>query len=266
MNNLLCIDLGSTNIKLYITHDNKVYCDMKPSGRDISLEVFKNYIYSFLEGSNVSLNNLNGIAVAFPGVANSGNVVKSCVDILNHSGSAFLSELSDKVIYINDANAAAIYTSKENPEYNSISALTVGTNIGFSLINNGQLFQGGNNNAGEHSYYTLLPNGEFYKLGRFCSGKSIKTLEEQGMSLDQALDTTAKHLACLITQVYNLYDPDIIFLSGGAFIHTGFFELVENYLSQISPCKIKLAENAVYAGCLGAKYYWENCYDKQLIT
>ncbi len=262
MNNVLCIDLGSTNIKMYIKNENKDYFDIHPSGRDITLETFKKYIYSFLESSKVNVDNLNGIAIAFPGVAKSGTVVKSCVDILNHSGNAFLSELSDKIVYINDANAVAFYTSKENPEYNSISALTIGTNIGFSLINNGQLFHGGNNNAGEYEYYTLLPNGEFYKLGHLCSGSAIQRLLENGMPLAQALDITAKHLTCLITQVHNLYDPDIIYLSGGAFGYNGFFELVETHLSRISPCKIKLATNAVYAGCLGAKYYWDTYYNK----
>lgn len=260
MNNVLCIDLGSTNIKMYIECNASTYFDIQPSGRDITLDVFKNYIYSFLEKAQITKNDLNGISVAFPGVANSGTVVNSCVDILNHSGKQFLSELSDKVVYINDANSVAFYAFKENPQYSSISALTIGTNIGFSLINNGQLFKGGNNNAGEYACYTLLPNGEFFKLDHLCSGSAIHRRLENGESLESALNITAKYLTCLITQVHNLYDADIIYLSGGAFSYNGFFELVESYINQISQCKIKLVSNTLYSGCLGAKYYWASYY------
>lgn len=260
MNNVLCIDLGSTNLKLHINDGEKDYFIMHPSGRDIAIEQFKEYVNSFLEDSNI--NKLNGIAVSFPGVAEDGKVMKSLVDILNNTGHQFLLELSDKIVYINDANAVAFCIDNENSEHKSICTLTVGTNIGFAMMNNGTLFEGANKNAGEHRYYTLLPNGEFCQLNHLCSGKSIQNLLRDGISLENALTQTAKHLVCLITQVYNLYDPDVIYLSGGAFSYDGFFELVEAYLVPISSCKIKLAQNPVYSGCFGAKYYWDTYYNK----
>lgn len=258
MNNVLCIDLGSTTIKLYIYNGTKDYYSIHPSGRDITLEKFKEYVNYFLGNSNIT--KLAGIAVSFPGVATDGKVVNSLVTILNDVGHQFLLELSDKIVYINDANAVAYYISKENPEYNSISILTVGTNIGFAMMCNGSLFQGANNNAGEHSYYTLLPNGEFCQLNHLCSGSTILNLLNNGVSLENAMKQTAKYLVCLITQVHNLYDPDIIFLSGGAFRYEGFFNLVNTYLKEISLCKIELASNPLYAGCLGAKVYWDIYY------
>ena len=83
---------------------------------------------------------------------------------------------------------------------------------------------------------------------------------DSGLSLDVALNQTAKYLVCLITQVHNLYDPDIVFLSGGAFSYDGFFETVESYLSTLSVCRIKLAPDPVYAGCFGAKEYFDIHY------
>lgn len=260
MNNVLCIDLGSTNLKLHINNGEKDYFVMHPSGRDIAIEQFKEYVNYFLKNSNI--NKLNGIAVSFPGVAEDGKVLKSLVDILNNIGAQFLSELSDKIVYINDANAVVFYVANEKTEYNSICALTVGTNIGFAMINNGKLFKGSNKNAGEHRYYTLLPNGEFCQLNHLCSGRSIQKLLDNGVPLKDSLEQTAKYLVCLITQVYNMYDSDVVYLSGGAFKFDGFFELVETYLKPLSSCKIKLAQNPVYAGCLGAKYYWNTYYNK----
>jgi len=258
MNSVLCIDLGSTNIKLHINNGKQDFYEIQPSGRDISIDTFKEYVNNFLKSAKVD--KVAGVAVSFPGVAENGRVVNSLVDILNHVGDDFLLSLSRNVVYINDANAVAYYIAKENPEYKSIATLTVGTNIGFAMMDNGKLFEGANKNAGEHSYYTLAPNGEFCPLNLMCSGRTIQNMLDSGLSLDIALNQTAKYLVCLITQVYNLYDPDVVFLSGGAFNYDGFFEIVESYLAPLSTCKIKLAPNPVYAGCFGAKEYFNIHY------
>lgn len=261
MDKILCIDLGSTNIKLYINNAEKDFFEIHPSGRDIDIEVFKKYVYSFLENANIKPKDINGISVAFPGIATNGKIEKSFVEILNNTGYEFLSSLTDKLVFINDANSALMYAVKQNSNVNSISALTVGTDIGFSLLYNGEIFTGGNNKAGEYKYYSLLPNGEFYEPRPLCTGKSILNLLNQGLPLEKALDETAKNLVCLITQVHNFYDPELIYLSGGAFRYDGFFELVEKYLKPLSACKIKLSDNSVYAGCLGAKHYFERYYN-----
>lgn len=262
MDKILCIDLGSTNIKMHINNDEKDFFDIQPSGRDISIEVFKKYVYSFLEASCIKPEEINGISVAFPGIAINGKIEKSFVEILNNTGYEFLASLSDKVVFINDANSALMYSSKQNPTLKSISALTVGTDIGFSLLYNGEIFTGGNNKAGEYQYYSLLPNGEFYKPRPLCTGSAILNLLNQGLSLEKALDETAKNLVCLITQVHNFYDPELIYLSGGAFRYDGFYELVKNYLKPLCSCKLQLSDNSVYAGCLGAKHYFETYYNR----
>ena len=153
----------------------------------------------------------------------------------------------------NDANAAALGEAKfgAGQKYSDSILVTLGTGVGGGIIIDGKLFEGGNS-AGTEIGHTVIEMGGYpCTCGRWgcfecyasatalmrktkeameedtgsemwktytpqtISGKTPFEYAETDISAKQVVDWYVKHLACGITNLVNVFRPQVVMLGGG---------------------------------------------------
>lgn len=242
---------------------------------------------------------LCGIGIASAGAidARDGSVFAATDNLPGWAGfelRAFVEERFHLPVYaVNDAHGAALAELHFGLGRNltDFVAVTIGTGIGGGIVSNGRLLQGLRGFAGTVGHQTIRFDGRPCNCGRrgcleaYVSTASLlkEYAERSGKPLDPAVDATslareisqlalagdpaaqgayaslAAHLAEGIANIFNMLDPQAVFLSGGLVEgHLEFVADVESRVTRLlhfgskrSP-RVQLAAQGHYSGVQGA--------------
>lgn len=164
-------------------------------------------------------------------------------------------KLGKKVFIENDANLAALaeYTIGSGKGSKSLVAVTLGTGIGGGIIIDGRICEGFNHAGGEIGHMVISQGGQKCSCGRlgcfeaYASASALKRQTKEMMGLHpnslmwteagsienvngatafmaagkndeaakQVLERYFTHLACGITNVINIFQPEVLCIGGG---------------------------------------------------
>ncbi len=200
----------------------------------------------------------------------------------------------DSCVFMYNNSGFIAYSAKEvHKDVSTLFSVDIGEGVGAGLVIDGELFTGRNGFAGEFGHISVDYNGKPCRCGsRGCleglvnvpyileqiekvSGRSVATVQEAVSVLESGnraartvLDDTAKILAYGLNGVINLFDPELIVVSGeikefGAYLleplkeHLAKMSLFDNKITvELSPPD----KNAVTLG--GAYYSFKNYFDE----
>lgn len=153
----------------------------------------------------------------------------------------------------NDANAAAWGEAKfgAGKKYKDSILITLGTGVGGGIVIDGKLFEGGNSAGTEIGHTVIVENGESCTCGRkgcleayasataiirqtrnameanrnsamwntytleTVTGKTAFEYAETDITAKSVVDNYVSHLACGITNLVNIFRPQVVMLGGG---------------------------------------------------
>jgi len=231
---IIGVDLGGTNLRVALIEDNKILKYVKektPNEKQKLLDLMTGLIKGFMSKE------IKGISVASPGPLNNGKIKNSPnLPLKNFNLKKYLKEkFKKRVEIVNDAQAVAIAESRLGCKKKNFFVLTLGTGIGGGIIINGETYNG-KGYAGELGHLVL--NNETYeelwqkereRYKKYFGGKiKIKELLEiNNLQSRKLVRETAEILGKGIGSLINIFDPEIVILSGG------IKETGNKFLSQI---------------------------------
>lgn len=198
----------------------------------------------------------------------------------------------------NDANAAALGEAKfgAGKQYQNSILVTLGTGVGGGIIVDGKLFEGGNSAGTEIGHMVIETDGYPCTCGRkgcfecyssatalmrktkeamiednhskmwktytpqTVSGKTSFEYQNTDIAAKEVVDWYVKHLACGITNLVNVFRPEIVMLGGGVSeqgekLSVPVQKLVDKEIfasTDYAPVKIVKASLGSRAGAFGA--------------
>lgn len=261
------IDLGGTKV-LIIAGSNE---EKHPTGLDFTPFQLEEIISNFIEKHNLDP---VGIAIAIPGLLNTGGDVLLC-DVLPrfngwNANNAF-ADISPKIRVINDIRAALIQEFSDVDDSLTCGIVMVGTAVGAAFIVNGKILNGDSGWAGEFGYFPLVVNGETKRIDTLCGGdylakqlgltpKEMADLTVEGDEL--VLKTIAKagyFLGVGIAGLVNLFNPRRLAIGGGTASLPGYWEgIIKGASDNIIPelwnedllCKVKDGSKVAAMGAI----------------
>ena len=260
-NNLCSIDVGCNNIKMMAIVDGKTTCKTIPSGDNLTRKELVEIIHNFYLSFN---DDFKGLGIAFSGFTSDYTKVDfSSLQCLDGLKAEDFSDLNCNVIrFINDSNASTLAGTIEFPNSKVLIGITNGTGIGCGVAINGKLFTGSNGFLGEiYGNPILDENGNIVKVGKICSGSKILKQLNQTNSKEEKeiiIHQSSVYFGMLLSQIIHLYNPDVIYFSGGGFDYPLFLdELIQItkkycYPHFINNLVLKKSSYENYAGCVGA--------------
>ena len=217
-------------------------------------------------------------------------------------GKAISNKVGLPVKVTNDANAAALGEAKfgAGKEYSDSILVTLGTGVGGGIIIDGKLFEGGKSAGTEIGHTVIEANGYPCTCGRWgcfecyasatalmcktkdameedtgsemwktytpqtVSGKTPFEYAETDIAAKQVVDWYVKHLACGITNLANVFRPQVVMLGGGVSeqgerLTVPVQRLVDKELfagTDFAPVKVVKASLGSRAGAYGAAALW----------
>ncbi len=262
---IIAVDLGGTNLRVSIVKNNKILKYVKkktPENKEEIIEVLTETVKSLMSSD------VKGIGVASPGPLKNG-VIKETpnLNLRNFDLKGYLQKkFRVRVEIENDANCVAVAESKLGCKKKNFFILTLGTGIGGGVIINGKLYTGGEGYGGELGHI-ILDNGKNFeylwqKTRKDCKkafGKELMIKELLLMKSKKAkniLNQSSEYLGMGIASLINVFDPEVVILSGGM-RDTGNLFLVDikNYVKKylLIPSKAKIKWTGLnHPGSLGA--------------
>lgn len=164
---LAVIDIGGTAIKYGLWNETSGVFQVE----SVATEAHQGaeHILARIVHCLQSLQPFDGIAVSTAGTvdAETGIILYATDAIPGYSGFEVKSYLEERfhlpVAVENDVHCAALSVREEIQD---ALIITLGTGIGGSLLQNGEVYKGSNSLAGAIGHMTLYPNGELCKCGR----------------------------------------------------------------------------------------------------
>ena len=219
---IIGIDLGGTNLRVALIKNNKIlkYIRKKtPSEKQKLLDLMVGLINGFMS------KDVKGIGVASPGPLSNG-IIKNPPNLClkNFNLKKYLQKkFKKRVEIINDAQSVAIAESKLGCKKKNFFVLTLGTGIGGGIIINGETYNG-MGCAGELGHL-VLNNENYEKLWQMEREKCKKyfgekltikeLLEINNKESNKIIRETVEILGKGIGSLINIFDPEIVILSGG---------------------------------------------------
>ena len=245
---ILCFDIGGTAIK-YALIENDNLKDVKINKIPTRKEKDKNYILRDVLDVIESYDNLDCIGISTAGVVDSekGEIIFAGPTIPGYIGTNFKKAIKDRFnlecFVENDVNSAAIGEYFYGSYKGNVFCLTVGTGVGGAFIQNGTLYKGASQKAGEIGYLPL--NGGKYqefasttyltdtvseKLGKKVDGLYIFENAKKGDKLcKEAIDELIDNLSEGILNIIYILNPNTLIIGGGI---TAQKEYLENRIKQ----------------------------------
>ena len=261
LNNFCVIDIGCTNIKMMALVNNKPIFKTFPSGDDLTQKQLVDIIHDFYLSFN---NDFEGLGIAFSGcTTDSMKVDRTTLQCLEGLSVDDFSDLNCSTIrLINDSNATTLAGTVEYPNSKVLVGFTNGTGIGCGISIQGNLFTGSNGFLGEiYGNPIVDEKGNINKIGRICSGsKILKKLNQAQTETDkkEIIHHASMYCGTLLVHIIHLYNPDVVYFSGGGFSYEGFLnEIIQFTKNNCYPHFTKnlvFAESSYqgYSGCVGA--------------
>lgn len=258
INNFCGIDIGCTNIKMMSIVNGVQTTKTVPSGDNFTREQLIKEICEFYLSFN---HKFNGLGIAFSGGTSDFQKVDfTTLQCLKNLKVSDFSELTSNVKLINDSNATALAGLVEYPDSKVLVSITNGTGIGLGICIYGKLFTGSSGYLGEiYGNPTITKYGQITKIGKLCSGsKILKMVNSEEESYKQIITDASTHLGLLLADVIHMYNPDVIYLSGGAFSYKNLYEdsikICQKYAYKQLVQNVTFAKSSFgsYSGCIGA--------------
>ena len=278
----LAIDIGGTKIYNSIVNEkgeiiSEIEKHHTPKTFEEIKEIFKEIITAHENEADV-------IAISTCGAVNNSNteILGSTGNIAKEYPTMDFMSLSKKKVFVeNDANAAAwaehiIGSSKGLP---TSIMITLGTGVGGGLILNNRIFKGKNGAAGEMHFkmrtdkHRKCTCGSWDCFEAYASGSGLKKTAEEisknpNITTYDVIGGWQKN-DNLMTEIYkkwendilegliglaNIFDPDVIVLSGSLAEFTNPEYLTETVNKEIvtTPTKIVKGSAGNYSGMIGA--------------
>ena len=265
------IDLGGSHIAVGVVDNNnelieKVEKDFSEEDKMDIITVTQKFI---VENVKIFEKNyeIESIGIAVPGVAKNGVIIKTVnLGINNYDIKSSLEEkLQKKVNVRNDGKCACIAEYKnltkedKTIENANILFLTIGTGIGGGVIYNGKLLEGHTYEGYELGHMIIKANGIPCKCGksgcfeRYGSILEYKNKVKQRLNIskdingeplrdliksrkNEILDINEQYISDLaigISNLINIFEPDLIVIGGGFVHYSSIFEndLKDNLLN-----------------------------------
>lgn len=196
----------------------------------------------------------------------------------------------------NDANAAALGEARfgAGKEYKNSILVTLGTGVGGGIVIDGKLFEGNRSAGAEIGHMVIEKGGELCSCGRrgcfeaYSSATALKRQTKHAMEEDagsamwrtctsdtvtgktafehmesdrsarEVVDKYIEYLACGLTNLTNIFRPEVIMLGGGVSkegvrLTAPLQEIVdrETFASDYAPVKVTVATLGSKAGVYG---------------
>lgn len=292
------IDLGGSHIALGVIDDNRNIVEafekdfLDEEKKDI-INVIENYIVQRIRDLDATYD-IESIGIAVPGTAKDGVILKTVnLGINNYDISKSLEQKLHKPVTVrNDAKCACLaeYNNmvKNNPELKNMNMLflTIGTGIGGGVIYNGNLLEGHTFEGYELGHITIKENGIPCKCGKtgcfekYGSILMYKNKVKERLNIPQEINGEelrnimnsrkdefddinkqyVSDLALGISNLVNIFEPDVVVLGGG-FTHFSYMfeEEIKNALVKSSllfnkreDIDLRIAKLGNDAGIIGA--------------
>ncbi len=278
----LGIDIGGTKISYCLINKegkilNEIQKTSTPKTKDEIAKTLRNIISKFE-------NEVDFVAIATAGAVNNENtaVIGATINLpLGYKDIDFQKLSSKKVFIENDANCAAIAEYKIGAAKNTNFSvtLTLGTGVGSGIIIDGKLLKGKSGSAGE-MHFVMSRNKErsctcgfydcyeSYASGNGLRRTGIKISKNENITTydiiegvkkndkisKEILDVWQNDIALGIVGLANIFDPEVIVLSGSMeeFVDTEKIEKFVNENIITSPIKVKHAFLKNHCGMIGA--------------
>jgi len=254
---IIAVDLGGTYLRISLIQNNKILKYIKKKTPKIKDALLKE-LFSTIGELTEKNKGIKGIGVSCAGpLEPKTGIIKNPPNLPLRNFNlkkALQNKFKKKVEIENDANCVALAEAKfgSGKGKKNLIVLTLGTGIGGGIIIDGKLYNGGNY-AGELGHI-ILDNGKDFEALWKEKKQNIKKLFEQKNK--KQLDKTAKYLGQGIASLINIFDPEIVILSGGV-KETGsvFLNIIKNNVNkyQIIPRKVQIKWTRLkHPGTLGA--------------
>lgn len=284
------MDLGATKINAVLVEDGKILASHKvETGRGLSVGVHHLIDVFNAVSELIPKKEIKGIGVGAAGPMNyKKNILLRSPNL--HWHKVDLVKLIRKragiahVVVRNDAQCAAIAEKiyGKGQRHKNFVVVTLGTGIGAGVFVNNRLLQGKIYNGTELGHTTIKVDGLKCSCGRngcwerYASGKAIceraqkalgkplkavelvKLAKKGNKKAKLVLDESADYIATGLGNVVNIFNPELIILSGGV-VEAGdyFFKMVKKKFEKDKKffgCKLELSDLnekiALGASCL----------------
>lgn len=282
MKKVLSFDIGGTKIAYSIINEKGEFLNEVIK---VSTPKTSSGIYDLLKTTVKGLEeDIDGVAIATAGAVNSqGTAITSHVGNLpeGYNKTDFMSLTAKPVLVENDANSAAWaeYSIGAAQGCSNAIILTLGTGVGSGIIVDGKLLKGKSGAAGEMHFPIDSGHkrvcggcGMFDCFESFASGTGLNTNAREYMGADAtsydvirglkegnhqaqaAFDKWQGYLAKGLIMLANVFDPEVIVLSGSMAKFVEYDKINAEVNSQIltQPFKLKEAAFENNAGMIGA--------------
>lgn len=222
-NEVIAVDLGGTFLRVGLVKNNQILKYIKkptPRNKD-------NLIKELFLSIELLINkNIKGIGIASPGPLKNG-IIKNPpnLPLQNYNlKKELLKKFKKKVEIENDASCVALAEAKFGCKKKNFFVLTLGTGIGGGIIINGKLYKG-EGYAGELGHIILNNERDFEDLWKDRRRLSKKYFSQILLIKDllkikdkrarKILNETSNYLGQGIASLINIFDPEVVILSGG---------------------------------------------------
>ncbi len=209
--NNIAVDLGGTNLRVALVKGKKIYKYIKeptPKNKKDLLRLMVKLI------SRLMSKDVKGIGIGSPGPLEKG-IIKNPpnIPLRDFNLKKYLEEKFNKKVEIeNDAHCVALAEAEFGCKKKNFFILTLGTGIGGGVIIDGKIHIG-RGMAGELGHI-ILDNGK--SLEKLWKRKKNKIKELFKKKDKKSLEKISNYLAQGIGSLINVFDPEIVILTGGA--------------------------------------------------
>lgn len=169
---------------------------------------FQGMLLDFLDAHQISLSQILGGGISFPGIIDGQEeqVIRSHILGLSHMRlDRFRKVLPFPAIFGNDANCACFAERSSNRD--NYIYLSLNESVGGAIMLNGQIWTGDTFQAGEIGHIVLIPDGHPCYCGkRGCADAYLSPQALERYGWDDYLD----HLAVLLTNLRMLFNIDLV--------------------------------------------------------
>lgn len=222
-NEIIAVDLGGTFLRVGLVKNNKIIKYVKKPTPHNKEKLIKE-LFSSIE--SLINKNIKGIGVASPGPLKKG-IIKNPPNLPLKNFNlkkALQKKFKKKVEIENDAACVALAEAKLGCQKKNFFILTLGTGIGGGIIIDGKLYKG-EGYAGELGHIILNNKRDFEDLWKDCRRLSKKYFSQSLLIKDllkirdkrarKILNETSNYLGQGIASLINIFDPEVVILSGG---------------------------------------------------
>jgi glucokinase len=267
---IIAMDIGGTNMRIALIDEHFHLLKVMRFPTVIGDKAaFMNQVAETIEALDYDLKSISAISIGVPGqVAASGHIkTLPNIHIQNVALAPFLESRFHKPVYIrNDAEMAALGEANlgAGRHRKRTYFVTISTGVGGALVVNHQLV-----NSSYEIGHTLFPyKGKFYEFERIASGSGLISLcamnglDIQATSLFFSLVNSSNPqamvifedwldlMASFLNRVQNLFEPDIIAITGGVMKSRDVF--FEKLARKVHHVPLVPAEFGDDAGLMGA--------------